>query len=215
MIHVFCNLEQLEDGLLPMCDMTFDIVEKGYDEAASSWRLGFRADATPYDPVGFGAVIPVSGWREQVDGEGEEAFRSFWGPVTLHSRGHESDRLLALMADYYGVAEPPEKRGLLSQLFGKNVGISGATWKFADSINCLAVGIASNPALIADDVVRMKLFFDEGIDNGRYAEVFFDVDIRGGIGALNEKDEDYRADLLHWLSIPGNVTANPYANGGG
>ena len=211
MVHVFCNLEEPDGGLAPMCDMTFEIVEKEYDAAISAWRLAFRADATPYEPVGFGAVIPVSGWDEQVDGEGDETFHSFWGPVTLQSRGRESDRLLALMADYYGIAAPPEKQSLFSKIFSSKSDASAATWNFADSINCLAVGIASNPALIADDAIRLKLFFDDGIENGRYAEVFLDVDLHAGFATLNEKDEEYRSDLVHWFSIPGDVTANPYA----
>ncbi|WP_333605179.1 hypothetical protein [Novosphingobium sp.] len=199
MVHVFCNLDDEEDGLPPMCDMTFEIVEKQYDELSSSWRLAFRADAAPYDPVGFGAIVPVVGWHEQVVGEGDEAFHSFWGAVSIHTSGPESDRLVALLADYYGLSANRIGEG------------SPASLKFTDNIECLAVGIASNPAAIADEVVRMKLFFDEGVENGRYAEVFFDVDLADGFAKLNEKDEDYRADLVYWLSLPGKVNGNPYA----
>jgi len=53
MVHVFCNLQELGDSLPPMCDMTFEIVEAAYDETANCWRLEFRADAAPYEPVGF------------------------------------------------------------------------------------------------------------------------------------------------------------------
>lgn len=214
MVHVFCYLEEMGNGVPPMCDMTFEIVEKNYEEYASCWRLVFRADATPYEPVGFGATIPSSGWRHQVDGEGDEAFHSFWGSVTLHSRGDESDRLLALMADYYNVPAPPPaaKQNLLSKVFGGKNDPLATTWKFANSIECLAVGIASNPALIADNVIRMKLFFDDGSENGSYAEVFFNVDMPAGIVTFNEKDEDYRADLVNWLSLTGDVKANPYAS---
>jgi hypothetical protein len=212
MVHVFCRLEEIVDGLPPMCDMTFEIVEKAYDEARSCWRLDFRADATPYEPVGFGAIIPVSNWREQVDGEGDDAFHSFWGPVTLCSRGIESDRLLDLLADYYSVpAPPPTKRGLLARILGHKDGSIETTRKFASSIECFAVGINSNPALIADEVIHMKLFLEDGVENGRYAEVFFNVDMSEGFAALNEKDEEYRTDLIHWLSLPGDVVANPYA----
>lgn len=213
MLHVFCNLEDFEDGYQPMCDMTFEIIEKKFDEASSSWRLAFRADAAPYDPVGFEAVIPVTGWREQVDGEGDSAFHSFWGPVTLKSRGTESDRLLTLLADYYNIPMPHLlKRGLLSAAFGRKNSGPAMPWRFADTIECLAVGLASDPAMIADAVVQMKLFFDEGIEDGHYAEVFFNVDMPKGFGALNEKDEAYRADLVHWFSLPGNVRADPYAD---
>lgn len=103
MVHVFSHVEEVGDGFPPMCDMTFEIIGKEYDEAMACWHLAFRADATPYEPIGFGATIPVSGWREQVDGDGENAFHSFWGTVTLHSRGVESDRLLGLLAKQYGI----------------------------------------------------------------------------------------------------------------
>jgi hypothetical protein len=73
------------------------------------------------------------------------------------------------------------------------------------------VGINSNPALIADEVIHMKLFLEDGVENGRYAEVFFNVDMSEGFAALNDKDEEYRTDLIHWLSLPGDVVANPYA----
>jgi len=213
MVHVFCQLEDAGDDLPPMCDMTFDIVEKSYDDARSCWRLSFRADATPSAPVGFDAIIPVSGWREQVHDEGDDAFHSFWGPVTLCSRGVESDRLLALLADYYGVpAPPPATRGLLTRILNcKEIGIAPAS-QFARCIECFAVGLNSNPALIADEAVHLKLFLDDGIENGRYAEVFLNVDIPGGVAELNEKDEDYRTDLVHWLSLPGDVIANPYTD---
>lgn len=212
MVHVFSNLEEVDDGFPPMCDMTFEIIDKDYDDSASAWRLAFRADSTPYEPVGFYAVIPVSGWQEQVDGEDDDAFHSFWGSVTLHSRGVQSDRLLALMADYYDIAASQVmKPNLLNKIFSRTNDAMAKTWKFPSSVDCLAVGIASNPALIEDEPIRMKLFFDEGVENGRYAEVFFNVDLPEGFGALNEKDEEYRVDLIHWLSLPGNVAANPYA----
>lgn len=213
MVHVFSNLEDMDDGFPPMCDMTFRIIDKGYDQSISSWRFAFRADATPFEPVGFDAVLPISGWREQVDGEGENAFHSFWGSVTLRSRGAESDRLVALMADYFDVPAPPAiQPNLLSRIFPRSNDVLATTWKFAHSVECFAVGISSNPALVAEEPIWMKLFFDQGVENGRYAEVFFNVDMLEGFAALNEKDEEYRADLIHWLSLPGDVIANPYTS---
>ena len=195
MVYVFCHVEEVGDGFLPMCDMTFEIIGKEYDEARACWHLAFRADATPYEPIGFGATIPVSGWREQVDGDGENAFHSFWGAVTLHSRGVESDRLLGLLAKQYGILAPQKPSGLLERILKKKSDRIEQGWSFANSIQCFAVGINSNPALIADDVVHMKLFLEDGVENGRFAEVFFNVDMPEGLAALNEKDQDYRADL--------------------
>lgn len=210
-MHVFCNLEDLADGHSPLCDMTFEIVDRIYDKQASTWRLGFRADATPYNPVGFNADIPLVGWKEQIDGEGEDAFHSFWGPVMLRSRGHDSDRMLALLADFYDVSPPRVKpNNWRSKLLRRSDALLSTGWVFPHSINCFAVGIQSNPALIADEVVHIKLFFDDGVENGHYAEVFFDIDLPRGFCALNEKDEEYRPELIHWLSRSGSVNANPY-----
>ena len=207
-MHVFCNLEDLDDGLPPLCDMTFEIVNRLYDKRASTWRLGFRANASPYEPVGFSADIPMVGWEEQIDYDDGDPIHSFWGPVTLRSRGPESDRMLALLADHYGQSPPPKKNnGWLPKLFRPDDILLGMGWAFSQTIDCLAVGIQSNPALIADHSVHLKLFFDDGLENGHYAEVFLDVDLSRGICGLNEKDEEYRADLIHWFSRPGHVSA--------
>lgn len=210
-MHVFCNLEDTGDGLQPLCDMTFEVVERAYDERTSIWRLSFKANATPYEAVGFAVDIPLIGWREQIDGDEEDAFHSFWGPVTLRSRGHDSDRLLALLADYYGITPKTDKRrGWLLNSFQSRDILLNKGWTFSKSVECLAVGIQSNPTLIADHPLHMKLFFDDGMENGHYAEVFLDIDLPQGFCGLNEKDEEYRPELVHWLSRPGDVNANPY-----
>ena len=210
-MHVFCNLDDSDDKLPPLCDMTFEIVDRVYDQHESTWRLGFRASASPYEPVGFNADIPVVGWQEQIDDEEGDAFHSFWGPVTLRSRGPDSDRMLALLADYYGKSPSPNKsRGWPPKLFQTDDTLLSTGWAFSQTIDCFAVGIQSNPALIADNAMHMKLFFDDGLESGHYAEVFLDVDLPQGFGALNEKDEEYRAELIQWFSRPGHVNANPY-----
>jgi hypothetical protein len=190
-----------------MCDMTFEIVESRFDEERQEWTLDCRADAKPSGTVGCRAIIPIAGWREQVDGEGEDAFHSFWGPVQLSSLGADSDRLIALIADYFDI--PPQgnaKPGLLGSFLAKR----NPSWTFVSEIECLAVGIQSDPARLSDDVIHMKLFMDDGQESGRYAEIFLNVDLPGGYLAVNEKDEEYRTDLVHWLSQQGPVNANPH-----
>lgn len=210
-MHVFCNLEDLDDGELPLCDMTFEIVGKIFDEQAMTWRLDFQADATPHQPVGFSADIPIVGWDQQVDNQDGEAFYSFWGPVTLRSRGNESDRLLALLAEYYGCPPPsPQRSNWLGKLVQITDKLLAKGWKLSSQIDCLAVGIQSDPALIAEEPVRLKLFFDDGERDGHYAEIFLNIDVPSGYCALNEKDEAYRQEAVHWLSRPGHVKANPY-----
>jgi hypothetical protein len=211
-IDIFCNLEQEPGDDHPFCDMTFEIVDKRFDERCDSWRINCRADAGSVGPVGFGCEIPMTGWKEQVDGEGEDAFHSYWGHVRLTSLGSESDRLVRVMADFYGLTSPGETEGgMLTRLFRK----SPKDRTFAPEIVCLAVGIASDPRNIEDDTIHTKLFFDEGTEGGRYAEVFLNVDLEAGLVALNEKDEEYRADLVHWMTMPGRVIADPLFGAGG
>jgi hypothetical protein len=206
--HVFSNLEE-DDGDVPaLCDMTFEIVDPRFDEARDCWCLKCEADADPYEPVGVVIEIPMSGWREQVSdvGEGDDAFRCYWGEVTLRSSGPPSDRLLALMADYYGVEHEGPKWNVVQRLLGK----SAASTRFVTEVRCLAVGIASDPRSLEDASVHLKLFFDDSHENGRYAEIFVEVNLPAGFLMLNEKDEEYRTDLIHWLSLAGPVNANPH-----
>jgi hypothetical protein len=45
------------------------------------------------------------------------------------------------------------------------------------------------------------LFFDDGgTDQTKYAELFFNLDSDGGLAGLNEKDPEYRAPLVRWLT---------------
>ncbi len=202
MLHVFCNLEDLGDDSDPMCDMTFEIVERQFDEQSSTWKLDLRVDATPYGQVGFDAKIPRVGWTEQIDDLGEEEFRSYWGNITLQSCGEESDELLTLMADYFEISAPiATEHGFFRKILNRSKDSSVPKWTFAESIECQTVCLASDPSAIADKPVRMKLFFENVDKNGRYAEVFLILDMAKGVAYLDEKDEDYRADLIHWLSL--------------
>jgi hypothetical protein len=65
----------------------------------------------------------VIGWKEQIDGDEDDAFYSFWGPVTLLTFGHESNKLLALLVEYYWIPSSSNKRlGCLSQIFNLGTG---------------------------------------------------------------------------------------------
>ncbi|HEY0623684.1 hypothetical protein [Sphingomonas sp.] len=191
MIDVFCNLEEFEDGAKPWCDLTFEIAERSFDSGKACWVLSMTA-RHGQETVGFSARLPVQGWREQVNGEGDEAFRSYWGPVWLGSSGERSDRLLKLLDEYYGLA-------------------TDSALTFVNEIECLAVGIMSDPARMAEEPTKMKLFFDNGEDEELYGEVFFNLDLPEGYVGLNEKDPEYRKPLVHWLSRHGRIVANPHA----
>ena len=191
MIHVFCNLEQEGDGRQPLCDMTFDIAERRFAPETGVWRIIAQADADSIGIVGFGAEVPTTSWRAQVDDADGVPFHSFWGNVKLFSIGDKSDRLLGLLAAHYGIPIDEEAA-------------------FVPEVDCLTVGIESNPELIGTEPASMKLFFDSGAEESAYAELFLNVDLDREFVWLNEKDEAYRADLVKWLGSAGKVAANPY-----
>lgn len=211
MIHVFSNLEDTDDGVPPMCDMIFEIERSEFNQSTSSWQFSFCADATPHEPVGFDVDIPMTGWREQLDEDEDYSLHTYWSPITLRTRGSYSDRMVALMAKHYGL--PPKKKKRLAWLhkfLKRDDNRLPTALAFPKSITCLAVAIASNPTDIAKEPVRMKLFFDDGMENSDYAEVFLNIDMVQGLAALNEKSEEYRDGLMRWFSRKGAVHAAPH-----
>ncbi|OJU16465.1 MAG: hypothetical protein BGN95_05640 [Sphingomonas sp. 66-10] len=191
MIDLFCNRENL-----PMCNLTFDIVDRKYDDSAKCWNLSFRADGGLYGIVGFGATIPASGWRAQSDTAEGVTFHTYWNRLILHSSGHESDMLLEVLVECYGYFAC---RGDESSIFYKIYQEIGQ-WFFVDAIDCVCVGIQSDPARIAEEPQHLKIFFTDGTEDDRYAEIFLDIDLPNGTAGLNEKDTTYRPKLVHWLA---------------
>lgn len=75
------------------------------------------------------------------------------------------------MAKHYGVSSKENKVfGWLNKFIKPGDSRLPSGWVFPDSITCLALGLESNPARIADESVRLQLFFDDGIENAKYAE---------------------------------------------
>ena len=99
----------------------------------------------------------------------------YWGSVLLRSVGAPSDAFVQA----------------LDALYGTSLGIHGmhAEIRFA------AVGIDDDPRTVNDEPVHMKLFFEHS-DEGRYAEVYLNVDAPARRVEFHEKDADYRRPLL-------------------
>jgi hypothetical protein len=66
-----------------------------------------------------------------------------------------------------------------------------------------AVALQGNPAEIAKEAVKFKLFHETGStdeeEGPEYFEMFFNVDLASGIVSLNEKDTDFRSGVLSAL----------------
>jgi hypothetical protein len=192
MIDLFCNRENL-----PMCNLTFEVVDRKYDEISECWNLSFRADGSLFGVVGFGATIPASGWQTQTATAEGATFNVYWNRVILHSCGHESDRLLDVLVECYGYSACREDESSIFYKIYDEMGL----WFFVYAIDCVCAGIQVDPVRIEQEALRLKLFFTTEAEDDHYAEIFLDIDLPNGTAGLNEKDTAYRADLLHWLAV--------------
>ncbi|MGJ3648851.1 hypothetical protein ACLB0R_10300 [Sphingomonas sp. GlSt437] len=176
MIDAFCNLEAI-DGNQPWCDLSFEVVSKRQALFSDRNTLTIEAVADGR-PIGLAIVSRANDWRYQRVENVQEELGFWWGKLTLLTVGAKSDALLATWRNYFG--------------------LPGAS-SFAREIVCRAVALSGDPRRMDEEVVRAKLFFDNG-EPDEYAELFCIVDLAGGFAALNEKDPDYRSPLVSWCS---------------
>ena len=83
----------------------------------------------------------------------------------------------------------------LDELFGTGL----APGSMADRVFFSALALSGDPTSLASGPVKLKLFFDPG-SPARYAEVYLNIDVPTGTVELNEKDPDYRENLVRALS---------------
>ena len=74
----------------------------------------------------------------------------------------------------------------------------GLLVELGTEISAQAVGLADDPRRLLEAPVRMKLFFHSEIE-GRYAEVFLNVDVPGRVVQFHEKDQEYRQNVVRAL----------------
>ncbi len=138
-------------------------------------RVGHRvlAEGT-YDgrQVGFAAEIHGE-WVEKPLEEKSATF--YWGRVTLRSIGEPSNNFVEVLSKLYGLTS--KSASMLSE------------------INAQAVGLADDPRRLLESQVRMKLFLNSEVE-GRYAEVFLNLDVPGRVVQFHEKDQDYRQNVV-------------------
>lgn len=133
-----------------------------------------------YDGRGIGFAAEIHGeWVEKPLEDKSATF--YWGKVTLRSIGEPSNNFVELLSKIYGVTS---KSGpMLAE------------------ISTQAVGLADDPRRLLEVPVRMKLFFHTEIE-GRYAEVFLNLDVPGRVVQFHEKDQEYRQNVVRALREP-------------
>ena len=100
--------------------------------------------------------------------------------VEIYSIGKESDKLIEVISKLY---EQPIKSKFESE-----------------KLTFTAFPLNKEKAVLENGRFHFKLFFDENKEQNLYAEIFLNPDLKNGTIELNEKDEEYRANIVKLLS---------------
>lgn len=110
---------------------------------------------------------------------GLSSVTSFAGVITYRSMGDISDRFVSLLDRLYGAGLDP-------------------TW-MNDAVAFAALALGDDPGAIESAVVDTKLFFEHK-DEGRYAELYTNVDVPRAVVQIREKDPHYRRAIIRALA---------------
>jgi hypothetical protein len=87
------------------------------------------------------------------------------------------------------------------RMLAKCYGSSRTSFLMPVELSFTAVAIDGDPAKLATELVKMKLFHETGStdeeEGPAYFEMFFNADLPNGMLGLNEKDMDFRAGVLN------------------
>jgi hypothetical protein len=163
-----------EEGFV---DVDLPIVEISSDHTGEC-RFTVRGEIAGTD-VGFSFVLHPAWDPQPIEGGGAIFY---WGTGSYERTGPESDRFVALVAQRYQLDATSGSASMLPR------------------IQVQVVGLDSDPSKASGQGAKMKLFFhSESEDEGRYAEVFTNINIEEGVLEFHEKDNEYRAPLIRAL----------------
>lgn len=158
--------EGFVDIHLPIAD--YRVAHSGAMSLRARGTLGKRT-------VGFAADLDGE-WRKQSPGDSPVTF--WWGNGRIRSIGSESDALIAVLAEAYGLPSPT---------------------CMAQSVRVTVVALNSDPCTFKNELAHIKMFFEHD-DPEHYAEAFLKFDVVRGFASLCDKDPEYHAGLLASLS---------------
>jgi hypothetical protein len=154
----------------------FDLPLSRFEANSSGHSVVSAGGRFEGEVIGF-IVELGSEWKDRPVEGGDATF--YWGTVTLRSSGQTSDAFV--------------------RAFARKVGHQGAVPPMLAEIQAEAVGLNSDPRMIRQQPVAMKLFFHSDNEE-RYAEVFLNIDLAGKVVQFHEKDPEYRAHLIRALT---------------
>jgi len=100
--------------------------------------------------------------------------------VEILSIGKESDKLIEVISKLYG---QPKRTKFTTE-----------------KLTFTVFPLNKENAILENGRFHFKLFFDENEERNLYAEFFLNPDLKKGTVELNEKDEEYRANIIKLLS---------------
>ena len=100
--------------------------------------------------------------------------------IEIQSIGTESDKLISVISKLYG---QPNKSKFTSE-----------------KLTFTAFPLNKEKAVLENGRFHFKLFFDENDERNLYAEIFLNPNLKNGTVELNEKDEEYRVNIVKLLS---------------
>ena len=158
-------------------DLVFSITKKEKLENGF-WSLTCKAD---YNNVIVGLKIKIKDGIPAgiINNEMEKASFTKQG-VELLSIGKESDNLIKAISELY---EQPKKLKFTS-----------------NKLSLTVFPLNQEKAVLENGQFKFKLFFDEKHEQNLYSEIFLNINLKNGIIELNEKDEEYRMNIVKLLS---------------
>jgi len=154
--------EGFVDIHLPIAD--YRLAHSGAMSLRARGTLGGRT-------IGFAADLNGE-WRKQSRDDMPVTF--WWGHGRIRTIGPESDTLLAVLAEAYGLPSPA---------------------RMANSVRVTLVALNSDPHTFKTEVAHIKMFFEHD-DPAHQAEAFLKFDVARGFMGLCDKDPEYHAGLL-------------------
>jgi hypothetical protein len=100
--------------------------------------------------------------------------------VEILSIGKESNNLIKAISEIY---EQPKKLKFTSK-----------------KLSLTLFPLNREKAVLENGEFKFKLFFDENNEQNLYSEIFLNPNLKNGTLALNEKDEEYRMNIVKLLS---------------
>lgn len=131
------------------------------------------------DNVGFEIAFRPDMQLGIINGEIDMS-RFYREGINFYSIGNESDRFVSALIALYKT--------------------DNKLTKMNDKISSTTFILDGNPQNIQSDYISTKIFFDDKEEKGCYSELFINIDLKNNVLELNEKDPEYRKNIINMMT---------------